>query len=281
LTPGQLEPQEPTPPKVSAVVVSHDRVALLRRCLESMERAEARDTFGIIVVDNGSSDGSGQLDDDFPSARFIRLPKNFGLTKALNIGIRSAETEYVLLLHEDTEVEPGAVRILTETMEANPEAAAVCPLLVDAQGAPAPQLGELPPDGQYRPAAPGEGPTAVQYPRGAALMLRTFVIRSMRQIDERYGQFGSDADLAQQVRRGSKKILLVPSARVLHHGREEDPAIRRADFRIGRAVWIWKYLGFGAGVAARIGAILQPFATLKLGEFRYTAVGQKIDGSQS
>jgi GT2 family glycosyltransferase len=281
LTPGQSVPQEPAPPKVSVVVVSHNRAERLRRCLASLERAEGRETFEIIVVDNGSSDGSGQLDNEFAAARFIRLPKNFGLTKALNIGIRASETEYALLLHDDTEVESGVVRILAETLDSTPEAAAVCPLLVDGNGAPAPQLGDLPPDERYRPAVPGDAPAAVSYPRGAALMLRTFFHRAMRQIDERYGQFGSDADLAQQVRRGSKKILLVPSARVLHHGREEDPAIRRADFRLGRAAWIGKYLGFGAGVVARLGAILRPLATLSLVEFRYTVGGQKIDGSQS
>jgi GT2 family glycosyltransferase len=266
---------------VSVVVVSHNRAELLRRCLESLERAEARETFEVIVVDNGSSDSSPRLDEEFAAPRFIRLPKNFGLTKALNIGIRAAEAEYVLLLHEDTEVEPAVVRMLAETLDASPEAAGVCPLLVDADGAPAPQLGGLPPDGQYRPAAPGDGPAAVSYPRGAALMLRAFVFRSMRQIDERYGQFGSDAELAQQVRRGAKKILLVPSARVLHHGREQDTAIRRADFRLGRAAWIGKFLGFGAGVAARLGAVFQPLLTLQFGEFRNTVAGQKIDGTQS
>ena len=82
----------------------------------------------------------------------------------------------------------------------HPEAAAVVPLLVDAGGRPAPQLGSLPPDGKWRPAEPsGDDPIAVEYPRGAALMMRVFLIRAVRQIDERYGQFGGDADLAAQI----------------------------------------------------------------------------------
>jgi len=263
------------------VVVSHNRAELLRRCLESLERAEARESFQTILVDNGSSDGSPQIDEEFTAVRMIRLPKNFGLTKALNIGIRAAEAEYILLLHDDTEVEPGVVRMLAETLDAMPEAAAVCPLLVDAGGAPVPQLGDLPPNGLYLPAAPGSGPVAVGYPRGAALMIRAFVFRSMRQIDERYGQFGGDAELAQQVRRGGKKILLVPAARVVHHGRESDTAMLRADFRLGRAAWIGKFQGFGAGLIARLGAVFQPLAAFQFGEFRYTVAGQKVDGTQS
>jgi GT2 family glycosyltransferase len=277
---NQPEQQLPPPPRISVVVVSHNRAALLRRCLESLEQSTAREAFQIEVVDNGSTDGAAQLDSEFPAARYIRLPKNFGLTKALNLGIRAADTEYVLFLHDDTEVEPEAIRILAETLDANADAAAVCPLLVDADGRPGPQLGELPPDDRYRPATPGDGPTAVAYPRGAALMIRRFFLTAMRQIDERYGQFGSDADLAYQIRRSSKKILLVPAARVRHHGREGDSAVRRADVRLGRAVWIGKYHGFGAGLSARMAAVFQPLLSFRVGEFRYTAAGQKVDGTQ-
>jgi GT2 family glycosyltransferase len=276
----QPEQQAPAPPRVAVLVVSHDRVELLRRCLDSLERADARETFEVVVVDNGSTDGSARLDADFPAVRFIRLPKNFGLTKALNIGIRSVETEYVLLLHEDAELERESVRLLTGTLDTRPDAAAVCPLLVDAEGRPAPQLGNLPPDDRYRPAAPSGEPAAVDYARGAAIMVRMFFLRAMRRIDERYGQFGSDADLAMQVRRGSKRTLLVPAARVRHHGRQENPSIRRADVRIGRAVWMGKYRGLGAGLAARLGSIVEPLVTLRLGEFRYTVSFQKIDGTQ-
>ena len=105
------------------------------------------------MVDNGSTDGSAQLDSEFPNLQWIRLPKNFGLTKAWNLGWRAADAEYVLFLHDDTEVEPTRVARLADALDANAEAVAVCPLLVDAEGRPAPQLGSLPPDGEWRPAS--------------------------------------------------------------------------------------------------------------------------------
>jgi hypothetical protein len=264
------------------VVVSHNRVALLRRCLESLEKSKGRETMQLIMVDNGSTDGSSQLESDFPNVQFSRLPKNFGLTKAMNIGWRAAAADYVLFLHEDTEVEPEAIDRLATVLDEHTEAAAVCPLLVDAQGQPAPQLGSLPPDGEYEPAAPTSSePFVVTYPRGAALMLRAFVIKSMRQIDERYGQFGSDADLATHIRGGGRSILLVPDARVRHEGGSEpDDTLRRADFLIGRAAFIAKYRGFGAGLGAKLGATLGPLFSFRFGEFRHTIGGQKIDGTQ-
>jgi hypothetical protein len=266
---------------VSVVVVSRNRAALLRRCLESLEKSEGREKLQIIVVDNGSSDGSAQLGADFPQTQFIPLPKNFGLTKAMNIGWRAADAEYVFFLHDDTEVDPAAAIWLAGTLDSNPNAAAVCPLLVDDEGQPAPQLGALPPDGQWIAFEPSLGlAEPVQYPRGAALMMRVYVIRAVRQIDERYGQFGGDADLAAQILRASKTILLDPAARVRHHGSGAYTALERADFLLGRAVFMGKYIGFGAGLRARLGAVFGPLLSFRWGELRYTLPGQKIDGTQ-
>ena len=120
----------------------------------------------------------------------------------------------------------------------------------------------------------------MEFPRGAALMVRVYFIRAIRQIDERYGQFGSDADLAAEIRRASRKILLVPAARVRHAGRASYSAVERADFLSSRAVFLGKYQGLGAGIQARIAAVLGPLAAFRLGEVKYTIAGQKIDGTQ-
>jgi len=276
LTP-ELEKQ---PPRVSVVVVSHNRVEGLRRCLESIEKSDGRPTLQVIVVDNGSSDGGAELDHEFPNVQWIRLPKNFGLTKAWNLGWRAADAEYVFFLHEDTEVEPGTALRLAEALDSNPEAAAVCPLLVDAEGRPAPQLGSLPPSGVWVPVETSSEPLPVEYPRGAALMIRVFLIKAIRQIDERYGQFGGDADLAAQIRRAAKKILLIPSERVRHLGREASSGLLQADFQNSRAVFLGKYDGLAAGLQTRIGAVFGALCGFRFGELKYLLASQKIDGTQ-
>jgi GT2 family glycosyltransferase len=281
LTPHPNPEQPPPPPRVSVVVVSRNRVDRLRACLQSLEKSQGRERLQIIVVDNGSRDGSPQLETEFPNMQFSKLPKNFGLTKAMNIGWRAAEADYVFFLHEDTELEPDAIERLAGTLDAATEASGVCPLLLDAEGHPAPQLGNLPPEGQWRPAQPaGDEPMPVAYPRGAALMVRAFVIKSTRQIDERYGQFGADADIAAQIRRGGRKILLVPQARVRHYPDSDDSAMLRADFQLGRAAYLSKHHGFVAGMQARVGSVLGALASFRLSELRGLIAGQKIDGSQ-
>jgi GT2 family glycosyltransferase len=279
LTP-QLESENP-PPRAAVVVVSCDRAAALRRCLESLEKSEGRENLQIIVVDNGSRDGSASLDADFPRAQFIRLPKNFGLTKAMNIGWRAADSPYVFFLHDDTEVEPQTALRLVEALDAHPDAAAACPLLVDAEGRPAPQLGAFPPSPEYRPAQPaGSDPEPVAYPRGAALMMRVFAIKAIRQIDERYGQFGADADLATQIRRASKKTLLIPAARVLHRGAQTKSDLERADALQGQAVFTEKYAGFVSGLRTRVLTALRLLVTFQWGILRHVLAGRKIDGAQ-
>ncbi len=255
---------------------------MLRRCLQSLENSEGRDTLQIIVVDNGSSDGSASLDSEFPNTQFVRLPKDFGLTKAMNLGWRAADAEYVFFLHDDTEVQPATTLRLAELLDANLEAAAAVPLLVDSQGRPAPQLGGFPPDNQWEPANPsGDEPIAVEYPRGAAFMMRVALIKAVRQIDERFGQFGGDADLAAQINRAGKKILLLPTVQVLHHGSQGYTTAERADFLLCQAAFSAKYFGFGAGMKARLASVFGPLLSFRFGELSRTLSGQKIDGTQS
>jgi len=255
---------------------------MLRRCLDSIEKSEGRERLQVIVVDNGSSDGSAELDTPFPNVQFIKLPKNFGLTKALNLGWRAADAEYVFFLHDDTEVDPETVAKLADLLDAHPEASAVCPLLVDEKGHPAPQLGDLPPTGEWKPAAPASSdPMPVKYPRGAALMMRVISIKAIRHIDERYGQFGGDADLATQIGAASKKILLLPTVKTLHHGGREYTSFEKADFLLARAVFLGKYQGFGAGFQARLASIFGPLLGFRFGVLKYTLAGQKIDGTQA
>ncbi len=285
--PEPKEEKAPKPLKTSVVVVSCNRVELLRRCLKTLSQSEARDEMEVLVVDNGSTDGSAQVEDDFRFTRFIRIPRNFGLTKAMNLGIRAAQGEYVFFLHDDTEVAPETVRELAAKLDADTDVTAVAPMLVTGHGNPAPQVGKFPPDGEWRPAfdAGQAGmpehpqPIAVDHVRGAALMVRRFFLTAMREIDERYGQYGSDADLCYQIRRAGKKILILPNLRVVHQG-GADSTLKRADIRTGIAAWLGKYSGFVAALKYRAAAALGSLVRLQLGQFSYILSGRKIDGTQ-
>lgn len=100
-------------------------------CLDSLARVRY-DNLAIVVVDNGSEDGSvAVIQDRFPNVRLIAHPVNTGFAEGNNIGLRQViqETDYVLLLNNDTLVSADLVERLILYMEAEPMTAVVGPAI--------------------------------------------------------------------------------------------------------------------------------------------------------
>jgi len=304
--------ESPQPPKVSVLIVSSNSAEPLRRCLAALERSKDRETFEILVVDSGSADESPTLDAEFPAATFLRLPRNFGLTKALNIGMRTAKGELVFFLDPNTAVLPETVSGLAAALEAEPEAVAVCPLLVDPEGRPVPEIYPLPDTRGIAAAwragrwgAPvaidaGAERVSIQMPSLAALMVRLYFLRGMRYIDERYGNSWIEAEISFQILRASRKLLLFPGMRVVRHpeparvcpesARVE--ALLAADWVLGAAAYSGKRFGFPAALKVRLLATLSAlvqalWALLRFGRVGYHLCrlvylfqGQRLDGTQ-
>ena len=302
------ETETPQPPKVSVLIVSHNSAAPLRRCLAALERSEERETFEILVVDAGSQDESPTLDMEFPAATFLRMPRHFGLSKAFNVGMRTAKGELVLFLEPNVEVFPDMVSRLAAALEAETQAVAVCPLLVNPEGEPAPEIYKLPDRegiaaawraGRFTAPFPAEltgEPIPVEMPTLAALMVRLYFLRGLRYIDERYGNSWIETEISFQILRASRKILLVPAARAIRHpepGRvfaegARVEALLAADWALCAATYAAKRFGFFAGLKVRMAAVLQALGALgrlhrpgvQLHRLLFLLQGQKLDGTQ-
>ena len=86
-------------------------------CLKSLAEQTCKD-FKILVVDNDSTDGSVEyMKEEYPEIETLVLEKNYGFSKAVNVGIRHADTPYVLLLNNDTTVEPHFVLEMIRAIE--------------------------------------------------------------------------------------------------------------------------------------------------------------------
>lgn len=269
MTPAPETPPAPEQPRVAVVIVTRDQAASLQLRLEAL-----RDLPLLIVVDNGFDD-TRDLDELFPGVRFIRLPRNFGMTKALNLGIRAADAQMVFFLSPDVEISPSAIHELADTLENNPGVGAVCPLLTGS-----PQVSELPsaahPHPALRPALAGE---SVPCATVNAILFRSFFLRALRHIDERYGDYGSSIELCQQVRRANKTILIHPTATAILH---EHPAVStpatEADREIGTARFLRKHEGFVAGSAYQIQRTLAALFSVRFGKFTALVTQKIIDG---
>lgn len=115
----------------SVVIPNYNGIRYLKNCLLSLQKCEGED-YEVIVVDNGSTDGSDVLPDSLKlNVRLIKLNENTGFAHAVNVGIREAKGEYVILLNNDTEVESGFVRKLTEALKKNRKAFSASAMMVD------------------------------------------------------------------------------------------------------------------------------------------------------
>jgi GT2 family glycosyltransferase len=112
-------------PRACVAILNYDGRALLDQVLPTVLAQRGVD-FEVVVVDNGSSDGSADhVRAAWPDVRVVALDRNVGVTAALNRMVRAArDAEFVALLNNDVELEPDWLEILVATLDAHPHAAA-------------------------------------------------------------------------------------------------------------------------------------------------------------
>ena len=279
--------------RVTVLVLTRNRAESLRSCLEALEASPDRSTFEVLVVDNGSVDATRDVTANFVHVNTLRLPKNFGSTKALNIGIRTAKGEYVLITGPEYRVQPGAVDKLRSELEARPDAGAVCPYTELAYPLPNASALKSVVGGDALPGVkelhPNSGATEVDYPRGAPILVRRTFLTGMNFFDERYGEYWWDLELCWQIRNANKKIYVltdIPGAAGSHVADPVDPT-EAADFVSGAAAYLSKHSGGGFGFkVAAIFSSLGRTLTFRDSGFHLRRLinlvsGQKIDGTQA
>jgi GT2 family glycosyltransferase len=122
---------QPLNPTVTAAILNYDGRHLLEVVLPSLA-AQTFTDFRTLVVDNGSHDDSViWLRANWPDVEIVSLAQNVGVTTALNRCFSAAESEFVLLLNNDMELEPSCLAELVAALREYPGAGSACPKLVD------------------------------------------------------------------------------------------------------------------------------------------------------
>lgn len=110
--------------RTTVVIPNYKGIDYIDACLRSLYEGSV--PIQVILVDNASNDGSLALvKENFPQVKIIAFTENKGFSGAVNAGIREAETEYVLLLNNDTVAAPKLVEQLECALDAHPEAFSV------------------------------------------------------------------------------------------------------------------------------------------------------------
>ncbi len=215
------------PGLVSVVIPNWNGKKFLAGCLDSLLK-QTYENCEVIVVDNGSKDGSIELlAHSYSSVKVVRFEHNTGFSVAVNAGIRAARGEFIALLNNDTIVEPLWLEELVKTIAQNPEAGSCgCKMLayddkklLDGAG-----------DGYRRGGLPGrighrerdlgqfDQPRMILGACGGAALYRRSMLRDIGLFDEDYFAYLEDVDLGLRAQNAGYKCVYVPSAIIYHLG---------------------------------------------------------------
>lgn len=234
-----------TPAVVSIIIVSWNVRDFLEACLRSVYRETASLPIEVIVVDNGSSDGTPEMvERDFPAVRLFRYGENLGFTRANNVALRMVLQEktsrYILLLNSDTEIRERGIEELAAYLDKRPEVDAVAPALILPDGRFQPGAGGHFPSWTtgfnyffflfklFPRKAPGlfidqarlmrkKAPVALDWLSAACLLVRREIVERAGVLNEDYSIYADDIDWGLRMRRAGGLLHYLPRVRILHY----------------------------------------------------------------
>lgn len=218
---------------LSIVIVAWNVRDLVLDCLESIRDVKLGFSYEVIVIDNGSADGTVQaVSEKYPEARVLALPRNIGFGAGNNRGLEIMRGRHAVLLNSDTIVLPGGLETCVAYLDAHPEVGVVGPQLLNPDRSKqncihnSPTLiSELVGQSLLRRLFPRRypsklvdysAPLEVEAVLGACLFVRREVIGQVGLIDEDYFFFLEETDWCHRIRAAGWKVHHLPDAFVVH-----------------------------------------------------------------
>lgn len=212
--------------KVTIVIPNYNGKHFMEPCLSSLSKQTYKN-FHILVVDNASSDGSIEyMEENYPDIELIKLQKNFGFSKAVNIGIQHSRTPYVILLNNDTTVDTRYVEEMVKAIEKSPKIFSVSskmiqmyhPELIDSAGDLYTLLGWGVCRGCGRPVSNYQKYDEIFTACAGAAIYRRSVFDEIGYFDENHFAYLEDIDIGYRARIYGYYNMYCPTALVYHVG---------------------------------------------------------------
>ncbi len=236
-------------PCVVVIVLNWNGQHFLERCLSAL-RAQAFQDFAVVLVDNGSTDGSVDfVRERFPTVEVIANPENRGFAAANNQAIRATRSEFVATLNNDTEADPRWLEELVRVAEREPQVGMCAskmlfadqPDVINSAGIAIDRAG-IAWDwrGGERDNPEEQEPMEVFGACAGAALYRRAMLEEIGLFDEDFFAYLEDVDLAWRAQWAGWQARFIPTARVLHYhsgtAREGSPFKNRL---LGRnKVWL-------------------------------------------
>lgn len=235
-------------PNVFAVILTFNHYDDTRECLASLQEVDY-EGLSVLVVDNGSSDGTPmRVRADFPTVEVIETGENLGVPWGYNVGFSHAlraGAEYVLMLNNDTVVDPGMLDHLLEAARSDPHAGILVPKILyydhpDTIWSAGGRHRTLPPAhvivGQDQSSDMFKKPFYLEYALSCGLLIHRRAFEKAGLFDPGYFFFFDDWDFSHRVRTHGLHITFVPQARMWHK-------VSKSTRETGKEALFWKIWG--------------------------------------
>lgn len=212
--------------EVTIVIPNYNGKHFMEPCLASLSNQSYKD-FKILVVDNASTDGSiPYMQENYPEIEVIALEKNYGFSKAVNVGIQHSNTPFVILLNNDTTVDPHYVEEMVKAIKSSNRIFSVSskmiqmyhPDLIDSAGDLYTLVGWGICRGAGRPVANYTEADEIFTACAGAAIYRRSVFEKIGYFDETHFAYLEDIDVGYRAKIYGYKNMYCPTALVYHVG---------------------------------------------------------------
>lgn len=224
--------------ELSIIIVSYNSSNLLEECLDSIFKYPPRQNYGVIVVDNNSTDGSQELvRKKYPEVELITNTSNIGFAAANNIAIKSTNSDFILLLNSDCQVYKDSLDEMMNFIDNTTEAGIIGPKIINSDGSMQYSCRKFPsiidaglhsilvniaPDNpvsrKYKLTDINrENPFTVDWVSGSCMLIRRQALMDTGFMDENYFMYVEDIDICFQMWKKNWKVFYYPYAEILHH----------------------------------------------------------------
>lgn len=212
--------------KVTIIIPNYNGKHFMEPCLASLKEQTCQD-YKVLVVDNASTDGSLEyMKEHYPKIEVIALDKNYGFSKAVNVGIQHSTTPYVILLNNDTTVDPHYVEEMVKAIERSPRIFSVSskmiqmyhPELIDSAGDLYTLLGWGVCRGTGRPVSNYTEADEIFTACAGAAIYRRSAFSKIGYFDENHFAYLEDIDVGYRAKIYGYKNTYCPTALVYHVG---------------------------------------------------------------
>jgi GT2 family glycosyltransferase len=223
---------------ISVVIVAWNAKHYVELCLDSLVAAPPRRSMEVIVVDNASADGLGEMiESKFPWVKLIRSPENLGFSKGNNVGIRQCHGRYIALVNPDVIVLPGCLDALADFLDENPKVGNVGPRVLNPDMTLQSSCRRFPTlwnnfcsasglasifknsricAGEHMLYFPHDQTMAVDILVGCFSMVRREAFEAVGLLDEGLFMYGDDVDWCRRCWNTGWQVVFYPGAKAIH-----------------------------------------------------------------